>query len=790
LPAAAGLLPSAVSSVLPSPPPEAHADAPAAAAAAPASRWRAWTALAGETLAQAPESAAYGLLALAPLGPSLAPAGLAAALLSAVIANPLVAALGAGGLVTAPRAALSLLTAALVGRLLATGGAVMTPGVVLALLAAGLVLAGALQLLFGVLRLGTVVKYTPHPVRVGLTSGVGLLLLVNAVPVVLGQPFGARWATALAHPLGGAVLVALGALAALVAAVRWRSPLPAGLVAMAAGVAVQALMGERGVAVGPTAGVPALAWPWFFQSDAPAVLAALPHIGWQPVSEVLLFAFTLAVLGSLDTLLTTSVVDGRLRRTRDANRELIAQGAAHLLVGLAGGMAQSPSVGRSVALLQAWPAPRAALAGYGVVLAAVLLLAPQMLGWLPLAAIGGVLVVQGAQMVDPWLWRTPRTLWQAGSSGARYDAAQRRLLLDNLGVAITVALTSLAMGLAVAVLVGAAFSVLLFVRANMREVVRRQHRGGERRSLKVRTPPADALLRREGRRIVVLELQGALFFGTGDSLRGQLDTLAAEVDTAVLDLSLVTEVDATGARLLLEMAADWARQGRTLVAVEWPAGDARRGVVEAIARSNRLPALTFLGDVDQALEAAEDRLLERFGLGLQAMASLALRDTLLAQGLDDAALVLLAQHLEPLRFAGGQHLFRTGDPADGLYVSLSGHIGIRLPGSARRLASFAPGVMVGELAVLERGARSADAVAETDVQVLRLSVAALDALHDQHPLLAARLMRNVSLHLAGRLRGLTLELSAWVARSAAAQAQAGPALVANEVADDPDRPEV
>lgn len=103
--------------------------------------------------------------------------------------------------------------------------------------------------------------------------------------------------------------------------------------------------------------------------------------------------------------------------------------------------------------------------------------------------------------------------------------------------------------------------------------------------------------------------------------------------------------------------------------------------------------------------------------------------------------------------------------ADALYFNVQGDIGIRLPGGQRRLVSFAPGLMVGELAALAKGRRSADAIAETPLTVLRLSTDSLDRLRREQPALAAKLLHNIALHLSGRLRDLTQELSTWVMRT-------------------------
>jgi CRP-like cAMP-binding protein len=385
------------------------------------------------------------------------------------------------------------------------------------------------------------------------------------------------------------------------------------------------------------------------------------------------------------------------------------------------------------------------------------------------------------------LWRTPLLLRPGGPGAKVYDTTQRRLLLDNWAVSLTVVGISLALGLAAAVAAGAALAVLLFVRANMRQVVRSQHTGTQRHSMKIRPPQATEALLQKGAGIVLLELQGALFFGTADTVRASVDHLPASVSTVVLDLFMVGEIDVTGARILLEMAEDWTRQGRHLVAAEWGEDDPRRRIVDAIARSAGLAPLAFARDVDQALEAAEDRLLAGTSASVVAHQAVELGETLLARGLDTTELQLLSAELQTEHFPTGALLFRQGDPADAFYLTVEGDIGIRLPGSERRLVSFAPGTMVGEMAALAGGLRSADAVAETPLTVLRLSAAGLERLRREHPVLASKLLHNVALHLAGRLRELTQDLSSWVARTGL---PAIPSALGPESADPVSRAEV
>lgn len=746
-----------------------------AAQQTPPERWRgalsAATHSAAAALAHAPENAAYGLMAMAPLGAFFGPQAMMLALLGAVIANALASSIGGGWLVSGPRASLALLTAGLVAALLPhiglQGEAAVWP--ILQLLAVGLVGAGLLQMGFGLLKLGTIVKYTPHPVRVGLTSGVGLLLVLTALPMMLGYGFGASLMSRVGPPLGGATLVGLVALGTAWGAQRLRAPVPPVLLGLAAGGLVQALLEQAGTGLrlGALIGAPTLGDSWIAHAGQAGGLGIWSR---PTIALVASYALTVAALCSLDTLLAVSVVDGRQRTVRDANRELTAQGIANVAVALAGGPATSPSIPRSLALVLPCPGRRHIVLAYTAALGLLLLVAPQVLGHLPASAVGGVLLLQGAQMVAPSLWRTPAGLWadrrNAGGSG------QQRLLLANWAVATGVAGNAIVLGLGPAVFIGALFAVLLFVRANMRDVVGRAWTGATRRSLKSRPQAVAETLRAAGHRITLLELEGSLFFGTADAVRVRLQGLDCGVETLILDLHQVNEIDVTAARILMEIAEDFACAGRALVLAEWAPGDPRRLAVEAAATPQQLQLLQFEPDTDRALERAEERLLARLKVEGDTGPALDLARTMLGRGLDAGELALLAAQTTLVRFEAGTVLFRLGDAGDALFVSLEGDIGLRIPGSTRRLISFAPGVTIGEMAVLVHGHRSAEAYAETDVVALRLSVEAFDQLLLEQPKLAAKMLKSMTLHLADRLRIVTGDLAHWVSRAAAGRPNA------------------
>jgi SulP family sulfate permease len=164
-------------------------------------------------------------------------------------------------------------------------------------------------------------------------------------------------------------------------------------------------------------------------------------------------------------------------------------------------------------------------------------------------------------------------------------------------------------------------------------------------------------------------------------------------------------------------------------------------------------------DADRALECAEDRLLQDLAHKPAPGVPLPLAQTMLGNGLGAAELDILAPLLVARRLTAGERVFSHGDAGDSLCVATFGQIGIWLPAGAgqpaRRLVSFAPGVVFGEMGLLRGTPRSADALVEEDALVLTLPRAQFEQLAAHHPRLHATLLLNLSLHLSARLGALT-----------------------------------
>jgi SulP family sulfate permease len=308
--------------------------------------------------------------------------------------------------------------------------------------------------------------------------------------------------------------------------------------------------------------------------------------------------------------------------------------------------------------------------------------------------------------------------------------------------------------------------MVLFIRSNLKKPVRQISYGDRRQSRKVRPADAADKLRAAGRRIAVVELDGALFFGTAEEADEEITHLSHDVQTIIIDFSRVTEVDVTGARILLHAAHSVRHSGKKLLLAGLPLRDAHARTIRDMDVHGILADDQFFPDVDRALEHAEDALLAALAHTSVDDGPLHLEQTLLGSRLTPAELAVLRPLLTERRCARGEAVFRRGDASDAMYVSLQGGIGIWLPADVsdgrpgRRMVSYAPGVVFGEIGLLHDQPRSADAIAEDDAIVLELSREHYAQLQAEHPVLVGKILLGLGLLLSSRVRALTDELEA------------------------------
>jgi len=709
------------------------------------------------SLVAIPQSIALGMLAFSPLGPEYARMGIMAGLLAQALGNIVVLPFSAVRCQIVGARASATAVFAGIAALLVTMPELRTPAgpdvpMVLSLLALTMIAAGTIQATLGFTRLGSAIKFVPYPVVAGFMNGVALLILFTQLRPALGLEGAAslrRTLSELDAAQWGSIATFATTMAAILVATRMRArvaPIFVGLVAgVLCHVALAAAFGDA--AAGRVVG--ALP-PWHGSLDVLQRVATLDWSGaaWYWVGIILPGAAFLAVVCALDGLLAAVVVDSVAGSRHDPNRELMAQGLANTVLGATGMM---PVVGNTVtpiACFMAGARTRAAVVAHIAVMLAVVLFLMPTLARIPVAALAGVMVYIAAMLIDRWSRELVGRL--------RTSDASRREIAANLAVVVLVAGTIVLANVMIAVGVGVSAAVLMMLVKLSGTPVLRKSDGRARSSLKVRTPAARELLQKEAHRIRILELHGELFFGTAERLRVECDAAFAGSRFLILDLRRVHQIDASGARAL-EMVGRSARGRQTEVLLGHVRRDQARGrLLQALGVAATIPPQSWFADLDRALESAEDRLLEEAGLREDAD-EIAPDDMALFKDLTPVELQSVRRLLERSEFAHGAPVFREGDEGDRLHLIAKGRVSIKVrlddDTRARRLATFNPGVMFGEMALLERQRRSADAFARGEHVVLyTLSAERFETLAHDDPALAIKVYRNLSRELAARLR--------------------------------------
>jgi len=709
----------------------------------------------GGAIASLALALSLGLLAFAPLGPAHAHVGVFAGFASAIYGQ-LVAALagGASHPGSGPRAASSLVLSGLVATLCADPAlAPSSPhGVerVVALAGLAVVLAGLLQVVFGALRAGTLARYVPYPFVAGFMCGASVLVVLAQLTPLTGltrADLAAGPAAAL-HALQPATLgVGLATAAIIWTLARVAPRVPGYLAGLVGGtvlyyaVHAAAPASVLGPVVGPVPGGLPL----------PDALVPIPGIpgpvlaahAWTIAST----SVVIAVISTLDGIFAAASIDHTTDGRHDTTREVVGHGIANVVSGMCGGVPVVLSRARALASWNAGGRTRLTAVIAAAALALVLLFADPLLARVPVDVLGGVMLVLGVGLVDSWTHGIVRRLRHADE---RRDPTLR---WSAITVAV-VGLTAVAFGFVVAIAVGFVLSVVLFVVGMNRSLVRSDVDATIRPSRRVWGGDDAVRVQAARSRIRVIELEGALFFGSGERLAEKVEPLAGHVDAIVLDFRRVTAIDATGALLVERLQRRLLRHGTLLLL----AGVSPRGRHGSAFVANdtfrRAEDRRWFRDADQAIEWAERRALD--ALPRSVREELPPGEFELLADLAPADLDRVAAHLARRTHAAGDALFREGDPGDRLCLLARGavEIGIRsADGSPVRLVTMAQGSLFGEAALLDGRPRSASATAVEDTVVYELSRAALDDLAAERPAVAMRVMTSLARILSGRMRG-------------------------------------
>ncbi len=397
-------------------------------------------------------------------------------------------------------------------------------------------MAGVLLILFGVFRLGGLIRFIPFPVTTGFTSGIALVIFSTQIKDLLGLEIAAvpveflpKWGAylqALDTASFGAAALGIGTVLLIVALRRYVPRAPAMLIAMLTATVAAALLHLDVETIGSRFG------------NLPCMLPVpgVPILGFGELRQLVPSAFTVAMLAAIESLLSATVADGMTGGKHRPNAELIATGVANIGSIFFGGIPATGAIARTATNVKA--GARTPVAGiiHALVLALILLLCAPLAKSIPLAALAGILVVVSYNMSERYhfasIFKGPKS--------------------DRLVLILTFLLTVL-VDLTVAVQVGIVLSSLLFIR-RMAEItnvnmITRDLRGDE----DPEDDPMAIQLREVPAGVEVFEVNGPFFFGMVDSFWNALRNIERPVPILIIRIRNVPAIDATGLHVLQDL---------------------------------------------------------------------------------------------------------------------------------------------------------------------------------------------------------------------------------------------
>ncbi len=445
-------------------------------------------------------------------------------LVTAVVAGFLVSALGGSRVqIGGPTGAFVVIIAGIVAKYGVDGLIVAT------------FLAGLLMIGMGLMKLGGVIKFVPQPVVVGFTSGIALIIFSTQIKDALGlqmlrvpSEFFEKWSAYAAHVSTispAAVAVTAATLLILFLWPRVTTKLPAPFVALVvttvlvyyAGLPVETI-GSRFGAVG--GGLP-----------APHV----PHVTLSLVRELAAPALTIALLASIESLLSAVVADGMIGGKHRSNMELVAQGIANSASALFGGIPATGAIARTATNVNSGGRTPVAGMTHAVVLLLITLFVGQLAALIPMATLSGILIVVAYRMSE---WRNFRALLRA-------PRADILVLLSTFLLTVIVDLT-------VALQVGMVLAAFLFMK-RMADVTDVHVITRELTDDEEEVDPDATGSHKVPSGVDVFEIDGPFFFGAAERFQDVLGETGRRPKVLILRLRRVPAIDATGISLLREL---------------------------------------------------------------------------------------------------------------------------------------------------------------------------------------------------------------------------------------------
>ena len=388
------------------------------------------------------------------------------------------------------------------------------------------IMAGIIMIIMGFLKMGNIIKFIPHPITTGFTSGIALVIFssqikdffglqMNEVPV----EFIEKWSSYIkAFPSIDMTTTFIGILS-LAIIIFWpkiNKKIPGALIALIMSSVIVSTFNLNVATIGTKFGE--------LSSTLPKPI--IPNVNIETIKLLLPSAFTIAILGSIESLLSAVVSDGMIGGKHRSNMELIAQGVANMASGIFGGIPATGAIARTVANIK--NGGRTPIAGmvHAVVLLLIMVLFMPLAKMIPLASLAAILIIVAYNMSE---WREFLALFKAPKS--------------DIIVLLTTFIITVIIDLVVAIEIGMVLAAFLFMKrmADVSNIEVLDFDASEEKDVE----DDNTSNRSEIKDVQIYEINGPFFFGATDKFIDALNELGYKTKVLIIDMKNVPAMDAS-----------------------------------------------------------------------------------------------------------------------------------------------------------------------------------------------------------------------------------------------------
>lgn len=411
-------------------------------------------------------------------------------------------------------------------------------------------MAGVILIIMGLARLGSVIKFIPHPLIIGFTSGIALIIFSSQVKDFFGLTMGAipadfieKWQSYILHFQSINIYSAVIAVATVIIILLWPKvthKVPGSLLAIIVTTGAMQWLHLPVETIGSKFGS--------IPSSLP--MPVFPHLDFATIKSLISPAFTIALLCGIESLLSAVVADGMIGGNHKSNMELIAQGTANIFSALFGGIPATGAIARTATNVK--NGGRTPVAGivHAITLMLIMLFIGKWAALIPMATLAGILVVVAYNMSE---WKSFVSVFK----GPRSDMA----------VLVATFLLTVLVDLTVAIEIGMVMAVFLFMRkmiqfseVNMftKEIEGKGY-GKDKESIDHFAIPKS---------VEVFEITGPLFFGAAYKFKDAMRFIEKPPAVLIIRMRYVPIIDATGIKTIEEVYKESKHRGTKLILSE------------------------------------------------------------------------------------------------------------------------------------------------------------------------------------------------------------------------------